>query len=186
MRDGALSPMREDGLSRMRGAALSRMRDGGVAPLRTGRVAPIRDCGVSMMPAKGRSPMRDGGVSMIEMVVAVLVLSIAVVGLFRVFDASLAGSAGQRDRALAMIVAQNRAESIALGLRDPGPDVVLAGRDWTVETRSTATAGGFAQITIRVAPSEGGAGIVLTTYGAGSGAGSAAASGPGSESGAVQ
>ncbi|SIS95479.1 general secretion pathway protein I [Roseivivax lentus] len=106
----------------------------------------------------------DAGVSLIEMVVAVLILSIAVVGLFRVFDANLRNSAGQRDRALALIVAQNRAESIALGLRDLPAVERLADRDWTVETRALTTSGGFSEVSIRVSPASGGPAALLTTY----------------------
>jgi general secretion pathway protein I len=109
---------------------------------------------------------RDAGVSLIEMVVAVLILSIAVVALFRVYDESVRSSAGHRDRALALILAQNRAEEIALGQRNLPEKVRLAGRDWLVTTKTVATLGGFAEINIRVTPSEGGAGMVLVTYAA--------------------
>ena len=108
---------------------------------------------------------RDAGFSLIEMVVAVLILSIAVVGLFRVYDTNLSNAAGLRDRALALIAAQNQAETIALGMASQPDTVRLAGQDWVIETRSQTTQGGFAEVTIRVTSAAGGPGAVLTTYG---------------------
>ena len=110
---------------------------------------------------------RDAGFSLLEMAVAVLILSIAVVGLCRTFDANLRASDAQRDRVLALMVAQNRAESIALGLNDLPPTERYAARDWIVETETTPTQGGFLEISIRVLPSDGGAGARLSTYGKG-------------------
>lgn len=110
---------------------------------------------------------RDAGLSLIELAVAVLVLSIAVVGLFRVFDAALFNAASQRDRVLALMVAQNRAEEIALGFREGPSELRLAGRDWTIESQSRATQGGFVEVTLLVTPVDGGAGAMLTTYASG-------------------
>ena len=107
---------------------------------------------------------QNAGFSLIEIVVAVLVLSVAVIGLFRVFDTNTQNAAGQRDRALAMIVAQNRAQSIALGVRDLPASVRLGRKDWVVQTSSKATLGGFVEIDIHVSPSSGGSGVLLTTY----------------------
>ena len=106
----------------------------------------------------------DRGVSLIELLVAVLVLSIAVVGLFRVFGAG-AGSAGSEvERQLGLIVAQNRAEEIALGIPGLADVVTMAGREWRILAEDTATSGGYARIALTASPAEGGAAVQLVTY----------------------
>ena len=115
---------------------------------------------------------RDAGLSLVELMVAVLILSIAVVGLMRSLDRGARLAAETRDRALAGIVARNRAELLALdgaGVALPGR-VRLAGREWRVEEARRATAGGFVEVTIRTAPADGaGPGVSLVTYAAAGG-----------------
>lgn len=116
-----------------------------------------------------RIETRDAGVSLIELLVAVLVLSIAVVGLFRVFGAGAEAAGSESERLLAGIVARNRAEEIALGLTDLPGRVGMAGRDWIIESATERTSGGFQEIALTVRPADGGAGATLVTYSSGSG-----------------
>jgi general secretion pathway protein I len=107
---------------------------------------------------------RDAGISLVELIVAVLVLSIAVIGLFRVFDATARNTAGLRDRALALIVAENRAAELQLGQTDLPDQLPLAGALWQVSIRQTTTSGGFAETHITVTPAQGGPAAHLITY----------------------
>ena len=114
------------------------------------------------MPAP-LSRRSDRGISLIEMVVAVLVLSIAVVGLFRVMDQATRTTAANRDRQLAGIVARNMAASLRLGAELP-EQTRLGGQIWSVTHQAESTSGGSEAVTIRVAPTGGGPAAVLTTY----------------------
>lgn len=112
-------------------------------------------------------PIEEAGVSLLELLVAVALLSIAVVGLFRVFDAGVSGAAGDRDRLLSGLIARNRAEELALGMRGLPGRVTLTGRQWLIETDTRRTSGGFDEVVLIVRPAEGGAGSRLVTYTAG-------------------
>ena len=105
------------------------------------------------------------GVSLVEMVVAVLILSIAVVGLFRVFDQASLSIGANRERLVAGMITRNIAEDISLGTETLPQSVRMAGADWQVVTETRVTTAGFEEITIRVRPASGGAGAVLLTYG---------------------
>ncbi|MDW4500486.1 type II secretion system protein [Sulfitobacter sp. D35] len=109
-------------------------------------------------------PFGDDGLSLVEVLIAILVLSIATVGLFRVFGEAATTSAANQDRVLAGMVARNHA--VALQLGDTGlPDRVrFAGRDWQLRTEVAQTSGGFEEVTIDARPVNGGGGSVLTTY----------------------
>ena len=107
---------------------------------------------------------RDDGLSLVELLVALLVLSIAVIGLFRVMNQATLAGAADRDRSLARIVAQNRAAELALGLDDLPAQEMLAGRAWEVSVTQAATGGGFSETTVAVRPAGGGSGAQLLTY----------------------
>lgn len=111
----------------------------------------------------------DAGVSLIELLVAVLVLSIAVVGLFRVFGAGASAAGSEVERHLASIIARNRAEEVALGLQDLPETVSMAGREWAVETETQVTSGGFDAVQLTVRPSAGGPAVRIVTYARGAG-----------------
>lgn len=110
---------------------------------------------------------RERGLSLLELVIAVLVLSIGTLAVFRVFDITGRQVGDTSQRFLAQTVAINRAEEIrvmgwALGRGLPqrvsqGPQV------WTVTTSAAQTAGGLYQITIQVRSAEG-PGAVLTSF----------------------
>ena len=108
----------------------------------------------------------DAGISLIEMVVAVLVLSIGVIAGFQSLGQSQRGIGGEVPRLLAQNVALNRAEELQLlgaaaGGALPG-EVLTGGIAWTVETETAATEGGYVEARIRVsAPGQPGAVYVV-------------------------
>ena len=119
--------------------------------------------GYAHMWRRVKSP-RDAGLSLVELMVAVVILSIAVIGLFHVFDQAALAAGSDRDRLLAGLIARNRAEELQLGLPDLPAAVRLAGRDWDISTRAESTVGGFEQIEITVRPRPASAGARLVTY----------------------
>jgi len=115
--------------------------------------------------------------SLLELVVAVLVLSIAVLGTFRTLDFSGRQIGGEAVRLLARVVAANRAEELRLARivgAGPLPARVQAGRyGFDVAVSLKPTAGGLSEATIRVSRAEAdgtgggagrGTGTVLVTY----------------------
>ncbi|MCA0873487.1 type II secretion system protein GspI [Seohaeicola saemankumensis] len=107
------------------------------------------------------------GLTLVELLVAVLVLSIAVVGTFRTLDVSGRQIGGESERLLARLVAANRAEELRLTLvAEPTPmlgQVRQGLYDFDVETGLETTAGGLGEATITVR-GPGGSGAVLVTY----------------------
>jgi len=109
----------------------------------------------------------DAGISLIELVVAVLVLSIGVIAGFQSLGQSRLVIGGELPRLLAHNIALNRAaEMQILGAAAGGglPGRVLAGGiEWQVSVEQAATEGGFVEARIRVtAPDQPGA--VYTVY----------------------
>ena len=105
----------------------------------------------------------ERGFSLVEVLVAIAILSIATLGLFTVFDQSGKALAGSRDRLLAEVIARNRAEELRLGLRGLPESVTAAGQVFAIETDRRATSGGFEEQRVRVV-APGGAAAVLTVY----------------------
>lgn len=99
---------------------------------------------------------RDQGLTLLELVVAVAVLSIGSLAAIRATDQSRHTIAGATPRILARIVAENRAEELRLlgtgGL--PGT-VEMAGQSFTIVTEQAATAGGLVQAIITVRSAQG-------------------------------
>ena len=115
---------------------------------------------------KGRAAwLKDDGLSLIELVVAILVLSIGALAASRAADQSARALTGAMPRLLSTIIAENRAEELrAFGANAALPDsVAMNGQLFTVTTRQDATAGGLIQATISV-QSEAGQGATLVTY----------------------
>lgn len=109
-------------------------------------------------------PVAVSGFSLMEVVVAVLVLSIATIGLFRVFDQSVLAASANRDRLLAQLVARNRLEQLQIGETEFPDRVEFAGRDWLVDMPEKQTSGPFREVRIIVRPATGDGGASLVTY----------------------
>ena len=107
------------------------------------------------------------GITLIELMIAILVLAIGTMAVIRTLDHSQHELGGARDRLLAQIVVSNRAAEIramGLALGQNLPSRVQQGPfEWQIETRSQATQGGVYEVKIKVS-SDGRPGAVLTTY----------------------
>lgn len=103
---------------------------------------------------RGRLDSQDRGISLIEMVVAVLILSIGVIAGFKSLNQSRLVIGGEMPRIIAHTVALNRAAewqiqgaAMAQGLPDT---VVSGGITWLIEVTSEPTLGGFVEARIKV------------------------------------
>lgn len=109
----------------------------------------------------------EDGISLIEMVIAVLVLSIGIVAGFQSLGQSRLVIGGALPRLLAQTVALNRAEELRLLGMAAGrglPATVRMGPfDWRLSVTETATEGGFVQATVR-ASAEGQPGAIYVVY----------------------
>ena len=110
---------------------------------------------------------RDQGVSLIEMVIAVLVLSIGIVAAFQSLGQSRAVIGGELPRLLAQTVALNRAEELKLlGLpaaRSLPNRVRMGPFEWDIAITEAATEAGFVETTVR-ATSPGQPGAMFVVY----------------------
>lgn len=106
------------------------------------------------------------GVTLIELVVAITILSIGALAAFRAFDQAMRGLGGQEARLIAHQVALNRAAELQLLGVSVGrnlPLTVPMGRvDWQVEIHEAATRIGLVEVEIRVStPMQPGARLVV-------------------------
>ena len=110
---------------------------------------------------------QDAGISLIEMVIAVLILSVGVIAGFRSLGQSQRAIGAELPRLLAQTVALNRAEELKLLGADAGrslPSSVTMGPfDWAVAVDEAATQGGFVEATVRVS-AEGHPGAMVVVY----------------------
>ncbi|MCT8161673.1 type II secretion system protein [Pseudoruegeria sp. SHC-113] len=107
-------------------------------------------------PAQHRAP-KDAGLTLVELIVAVLVLSIALVGILRLQSGSRATLGGEAGRTLALIVAQNRAaERLLPPALQPasGAPATMASQDWTIEEAWEPTAGGLSELRLTVSSTQ--------------------------------
>jgi general secretion pathway protein I len=117
------------------------------------------------MPAwlRGLQPA-DAGLSLVELAVAILILSIATIASFRVLDQGARQASSERDRVLAETVALNRAAELRLGETGLPDLVTLAGRTWVVATTGAAAEAGLVEMDIAVTAQGGGAGARIVTF----------------------
>ncbi|MFZ7091507.1 type IV pilus modification PilV family protein [Primorskyibacter sp. 2E233] len=106
------------------------------------------------------------GMTLIELAIAIFVLTIGSIAALRAADQSARVVGGEMPRLLARIAARNRAEELKMqapntsGLK---PQVTLGGQVFTLSTVSETTAAGLAQTTI-TARAESGEGAQLVVY----------------------
>jgi len=91
--------------------------------------------------------MRSHGFTLVEVMVALVVVALALPALLLTVQQQIDGSAYLRDKAVAQLVASNKLTELRI-LRDTGGAVLsgvdsgaveMAGRDWFWRTRSSAT-----------------------------------------------
>ena len=117
------------------------------------------DLRCDLIQNQGRDQGQNQGLTLIEVMVAVMILSIATVAAFRTLDAARLQIGGTLDRVFAEQVALNRAaEYRALGRdmarRLPGTED-FGMRDWQLDVTETATSGGYTELRIRAARPDG-------------------------------
>lgn len=102
-------------------------------------------------------PVRFGGnrgLSLIELVIAILVLSIGILSAFSSLDQAALQIGGETARVLAVTAARNRAEELALlgasGGRALDDQVTLGPFTWAIEVDETPTSVGLVEATIRL------------------------------------
>lgn len=109
----------------------------------------------------------DDGFSLLELVVAIAILAIGTLAALRAVDQTTLQIRGETPRLVAMTVARNRAEELALVGARAGralPQEVRMGfQDWRIEVGEKTTAIGLVEATISVTASDM-PGAVLVTY----------------------
>lgn len=93
----------------------------------------------------------DRGLTLLELVIAVLVLAMGTIAALRATDQSRVAIGGAQDRTLAALAAANLAEELKLrGAEGPSPasSVVLGGRAFELSTVRRPTAGGLVRVEI--------------------------------------
>lgn len=120
-----------------------------------------------MKKRAGKNGRQDRGITLLELMIAILVLSIGTLAVFRTLDQSRREIGGEMQRHLARSVAANRAAEIRIyGLaRGLGlPATVQQGPyDWTIKTTRKETEGGLYEVHLAVS-SVGGPGAQLVIY----------------------
>ncbi|APX14299.1 hypothetical protein BWR18_20850 (plasmid) [Tateyamaria omphalii] len=108
---------------------------------------------------------QDDGLTLLELVVAVLILTLGIVAVLRTTDQSRLAIGGAQDRILAQLTASNRAEEIKLlGPNALLPDeVIIGGQTFTLNAVTSVTAAGLVQFEI-TSRSERGPGAQRTIY----------------------
>ena len=109
--------------------------------------------------------MNENGFSLIETLVALLILGIASVGLIRATEGHVDATRGLEDRAVAGWVAENRMAELALPLAPDAGPVTMLDRHWDVTVTEKATADpALHAVTVAVSPA-GGKAVLATLDG---------------------
>ncbi|WP_136163425.1 type II secretion system minor pseudopilin GspI [Sphingomonas flavalba] len=109
--------------------------------------------------------MTERGFSLIETLVALLVLGVASVGLIRATEGHVDATRGLEDRAIAGWVAENRLAELALPVAPPADPVTMMDRRWSVAVSERPTADpALHAVTVAVTP-EGGKAPLATLDG---------------------
>ena len=107
------------------------------------------------------------GLTLLELVVAVLVLSLGSIAALRATDQSRVSIGGMPSRVLAQIVARNRVQELqlygALGARNLPGQVEMGGRSFQVSVETKSTAAGLVEVTVIVRGPDG-PGAYLVAY----------------------
>lgn len=108
----------------------------------------------------------EKGVSLLELIIAVMILSIGTISIMRTLDIAQRQIGDAAPRYLAQTVAMNRAEEIrAIGwaLGRGLPSVVKQGPiEWSIETQAKTAKGGLYEVTLLVTQPDGpGASMVI-------------------------
>ena len=107
----------------------------------------------------------DNGLTLIELAVAILVLSIGSIAALRAADQSRLAIGGAQDRLLAQIVARNRAEELRLhspAERTGLPATVeMGGQTIAVSATTKTTAAGLTETTVTARGQRGGGAIFV-------------------------
>lgn len=118
-----------------------------------------------MRPALRRHTTR--GLTLLELVIAVLVLSLGSLAAIRATDQSQAAIGGMPTRVLAQIVARNRVQELQLygaALSDTLPQSIgMGGREFQVTVDKTTTASGLVEARVAVRGPDG-PGAFLVAY----------------------
>ncbi len=112
-----------------------------------------------------RMKRAEDGVSLIEVVVAVLVLSIGIIAGFQSLGQARRGIGAELPRLAAHQVALNRASELQMfGAGAPLPEqVTMAGIVWDVEAERASTVSGVVEVRVRVSAA-GQPGAIYTVY----------------------
>ncbi len=114
-----------------------------------------------------RRALSDRGVSLIELVVAIMVLAMGTLAAFRAIDQAVLSVGQETPRLLATAAARNRAAELALMGARAGrglpSEVTMGPHDWRIEVSEEATEVGLVEATITVTAS-GLPGAVLVAY----------------------
>lgn len=107
------------------------------------------------------------GLTLLELVVAVFVLSLGSIAALRATDQSRVAIGGMPSRVLAQVVARNRVQELQLygsiGATGLPGEVEMAGRRFQVSVATKATAGGLVEAAVTVRAADG-PGAYLVTY----------------------
>lgn len=119
------------------------------------------------MSRRVNPPPGECGVTLVELVIAILVLSLGTVATFRAIDQSRRVTGDATVRFLALQVALNHSEDLRVlspeaAARLPAA-VAMGGHDWRLAESEQITAAGFAEITVNVT-AEGLPGAQLVAY----------------------